>query len=485
MRGIRLAAWLWLLVLMWSMPVWAQSIAISGTGVVPTAKTLEGTTPTDDSMVIGNGTIWQNKALVQCDETTGQVLKYTVSTNTWGCVTVAGGAGGGDITAVGSCTTLECFTAATPGASLFYTAIAAPATPAAGQAVLYADTANAGVHASKSSAGTVTHMVQSKAAVTNQFLTAISDAGVVTAAPLSLSTLSDGASVVTLTGTQKLINKQIVERLCPATVSANVITPINIDTCDILDVPTLAAATTVDAPTGTGGNPVDGQKLEIRFNDTTPRALTWNAIYTTNGGITLITTTTGVPGKTDRLRLEYKSAVAQWQAIANTQIPATSGGGTGYLNLPIAAARLPMATVTPAIIDTGSNNNRILFDDAASWCVDWQFKLPGDYNGTPVVVFDYVKLSSTNTAHTVQFDVSIMALKTGASIETDSYGTVNTCTDSTSPGSVNFLDTITCTLTNVDAMVANDVIKLRQCLNTASTTTGQVAVVGGQFRYSR
>jgi hypothetical protein len=46
-------------------------------------------TPTDDSLLVGNGTVWQIKALTTCTGA-GKAVTYDASTNTFGCNTIAG-----------------------------------------------------------------------------------------------------------------------------------------------------------------------------------------------------------------------------------------------------------------------------------------------------------------------------------------------------------------------------------------------------------
>jgi hypothetical protein len=77
---------------------------------------------------------------------------------------------------------------------ILFTAKAAPATPAAGKGKVYVDSTSKNI-AVKDDAGVVKHGVQTQAATSNQFVTAISDAGVVsqaqpTEADLSLSDIT-------------------------------------------------------------------------------------------------------------------------------------------------------------------------------------------------------------------------------------------------------------------------------------------------------
>lgn len=84
-------------------------------------------------------------------------------------------------------------TGVTMAGSLLSTAIAAPATPAVGKASIYVDSTSKNI-AVKNDAGTVNHGVQTQAAVTSNFVTAISDAGAVTVAQPGVSDLSSSTS---------------------------------------------------------------------------------------------------------------------------------------------------------------------------------------------------------------------------------------------------------------------------------------------------
>ena len=133
----------------------------------------------------GGGTVTNTGTL-----TSGQLIKGNSGVD----ITVGNLAG--DVTTAGSMTTtLANIPNDTPMAGdLLATAIAAPATPAAGKGRIYVDSTAKNI-AVKDDAGVVKHGVQSKSAVSTNFLTAISDAGVVSAAQptdadLSLSAIT-------------------------------------------------------------------------------------------------------------------------------------------------------------------------------------------------------------------------------------------------------------------------------------------------------
>lgn len=168
----------------------------------------------------------------------------------------------GDVTtsAGSSATTLANIPSATPMAgSLLATAIAAPATPAAGKGSVYVDSTSKNLCV-KDDAGVVKHGVKTKAATSNNFLTAIDDDGTVTAAQPSISSLSDASSVVTPSSTNTLTNKRFSPRTGTTTSSA---TPtINTDNVDRY-VLSAQAANITSFTTNLSGTPTAGDTLWV------------------------------------------------------------------------------------------------------------------------------------------------------------------------------------------------------------------------------
>jgi hypothetical protein len=132
--------------------------------------------------------------------------------------------------------------------------------------------------------------------------------GVITA--LGNNTNATGG-FTTIDGTATLTNKRIDPRVTSAA-SASSLTP-SVATADIYAYTALAAALTINAPTGT---PVDGDKLIFRLLDNgTGQTLTWNATYTVIG-VTLPTTTTA--NKTTYVGCIYNANNTRWDVIAVT-----------------------------------------------------------------------------------------------------------------------------------------------------------------------
>jgi hypothetical protein len=115
--------------------------------------------------------------------------------------TLAGGQFGpltGDVTTSGyAATNVNAPDGFTQAGKVVATAIAAPGTPAAGKGHLYVDSTSKNI-CLKDDAGFVKHGVQTKNGTANQFLTAISDLGSVSAAQPDFSNLSGAATLAQL-----------------------------------------------------------------------------------------------------------------------------------------------------------------------------------------------------------------------------------------------------------------------------------------------
>jgi hypothetical protein len=188
---------------------------------------------------------------------------------------------------------------------------------------------------------------------TNNFVSGFRADGTPVCATLSLATLTDGSSVVTLAASQKIANKQNVPKAVSYTPAGTPlsITP-NLDTTDVVLVDSIPGDLTINAPIGTGGNPTEEQELAFRFKSTTPRALTWHAIYSTENGIPLPSATTGNGTTTDRVKVIFNAGSAKYGSVATTQGSGrgvtTSTGTATTLNCNAQIAALCRHTMTGA-----------------------------------------------------------------------------------------------------------------------------------------
>jgi len=73
-------------------------VSASGGGISTPVSVANGgtnlTAATDDNLMVGDGTTWQSKTVGDCQDSGGNHLNYTASTNTISCGTSSGGSGG-------------------------------------------------------------------------------------------------------------------------------------------------------------------------------------------------------------------------------------------------------------------------------------------------------------------------------------------------------------------------------------------------------
>ncbi len=147
--------------------------------------------------------------------------------------------------------------------------------------------------------------------VTNSAPMAYPGAGIAvsTGSAWGTSLTAPSGTIVGTTDTQTLTNKRIDPRVTSAS-SASSLTP-DISAADIYAYTALAAALTINAPTGT---PVNGDKLMFRIKDNGgSQTLTWNAAFRAIG-VTLPTATTA--SKITYVGAIYNAAESVWDVIA-------------------------------------------------------------------------------------------------------------------------------------------------------------------------
>lgn len=325
---------------------------------------------------------------------------------------------------------------------------------------------------------------------------------------LGLDQVSNTSDATKNAASATLTNKVIVSRECtnPGTASPILI---NADTCDVVTIPELSQAITYtfSPPTATIRHP--HQTLMIIVTTTVQRSLIFSMAangFSADNGLALPTFTR--PAGRVKYLFAWNPTTSTWALDATTQTttygvlgeylrsngpgsepsfqPGGAGSSTTSRNLPVTGIKLNDGVSTPATLDRSANNDYLLFDTATRMCVIWGFVLPDDYAGTPIFVMDYTMLSAGGSGG-IAIDVDVMHVKTGANINTNSYDSVNTCTDTTLPAD-NLRDRVTCALTNVDTWVAGDPVKLRLCRNithTSDTAAGHLAVFDAALRYTK
>lgn len=159
----------------------------------------------------------------------------------------------------------------------------------------------------------------------------------------------------------------------------------------------------------------------------------------------------------------------------------TAKAQLGYHQLSVQGAKLP--STNAAVIDQSESRPKLVFDASVSWCASWTFQLNPDYGTLPVLRFSYAMASATTGSFSMGWSVWKTTSGEAADGQTESYDTVNTCTDSAVPGTAGRIEHVACSLTNADSMVANDVVTLRGCRDIADTATGNAEVMAMQLQY--
>lgn len=285
-----------------------------------------------------------------------------------------------------------------------------------------------------------------------------------------------GASLAT-TGTGAITATRVLKQvLTPSATTTPV--DVNYSTHNRVRIDELNQPTTFSIPTGT---PNDGDFLEYSIFCTTARTLTF--LTGTNGfsaghGLAL-PTACRAGGRISYGFVWHGGTINRWEFVAST------GGGTGFVHLPVGAVILPLSDT--ATIDGSGNNTRLLFDSTANQCAWWQFRMPPDYAGSPSFTLGYVMTSDNNAAHNALFTISLMAVTAGVGdlAEPDSYDTAVACTDTAIPSTLGALDEVSCAMTTNDTLAANDLVRLKVCHDNTDTATGNLAGVTAMLHYAR
>ena len=218
--------------------------------------------PVDDNVMVGNGTVWQAKAIPDCDDVTGNHLNYDTTTNAFICGNSGGVGGGGSFSALTSGTNTTAAMVLGSGASL--------------------DVTGTGTNKATHLGGLV------------------------------------ATDYATLAGNQTLLSTFVKPLIVTQTITANAFS-INVATTRIAVVPALSAGVTVSAPTTSGGFPYDGQEVIILFlPSAAPQSITWNAIWSPLGGLALPTSVLGDNTTFSWVKFAYVASVTKYVMVATT-----------------------------------------------------------------------------------------------------------------------------------------------------------------------
>jgi hypothetical protein len=286
-----------------------------------------------------------------------------------------------------------------------------------------------------------------------------------------------GANAITLAGNQKLTNKEVTPRIATLSAASGTVTAPSADTsgADIYVRYDVSGTLTIPAPSGSAD---DGQALIVILKSAAPQTVSFSTAaggYAASAHLALPTSTTGDGTTYDYFGFRYNSDAGKWLIVANLQQVIQ-----GSVQLSVNSS-LPPAS-NPAELSNTQIQPALLFDDTTAECAYWVFTLPPDYSGAPKFQYTYNMNNDSNNTHSLNMDVTI---DKPSGPDTDSYGSANACNDASIPSATTTQKTVTCSLANTDSMAAGDLIKLRLCLNTAGTATGDAAIRGGIFTYAK
>jgi|GEM_PF-6973793 len=203
-------------------------------------------------------------------------------------------------------------------------------------------------------------------------------------------------------------------------------------------------------------------------------------------------------GATIRTPASFTKTNGQWSMLTvyvttnaggSSAIYVIGGNGSVFaIPLLIRNAKLPTA-VTAATLDGGQNRDYLLFDDATAWFAEWQFMMPFTYNTNMTATAKLTWTAASATSGSVVWNAAVMATtpSDAATLETDSFDTVNATTTATNATAAGRVNTTSITLTNKDSMDAGDIVSLRisrNASNGSDTMTGNAQLAGIVLEFS-
>jgi hypothetical protein len=218
----------------------------------------------------------------------------------------------GDVTSIGNATTLASIPTATPAVGyILFTDIAAPSSPSAGKLAIFGDSTGLRFH-DKNAAGTIGTTVVADTGSSNNFLTAISAAGVISKAQPAFTNLSGSATCAQLPALTGSVTTSAGSCATTVITNANLTGPIT----------SSGNATAIAAQTGTGTTFVMQVAPTITTSVTVPIVYGGTTVGST---LTLAGTSNGSPASADVIL----NGSAQGNVAVGTTTPNVGGFASG------------------------------------------------------------------------------------------------------------------------------------------------------------
>lgn len=142
------------------------------------------------------------------------------------------------------------------------------------------------------------------------------------------------------------------------------------------------------------------------------------------------------------------------------------------------ASSVSLDNTSPPGIEVQNSLPYLLFDAATDEICYLEFRLPDNYASSPVLKAFYAMSSATSGDVVWAAEIWAMSDGDSADINTPSYDTANTVTD-TVPATAGYPAELTITLSNNDSMAAGDLVRIkfyRDADNASDTATGDAGL---------
>ncbi len=146
------------------------------------------------------------------------------------------------------------------------------------------------------------------------------------------------------------------------------------------------------------------------------------------------------------------------------------------------AASFPSANF-PQLL-TINQRPALAFDAATNETAYWTLVVPQGITGTMTVILSLIMASATSGD--TDWDVAVEAFSSGDTVDLDagtSFDTANSTDNTVVPGTAGYMQQISITLTNNDALAAADLVRISITRDAASdTAAGDAYLLGAEFR---